>query len=89
VAHWRHLHQVEGLPWSGELIVRGARDRLAPVLMTALVTALGLAPIALAWGLPGSEIEGPMALVILGGLATSTTLNLLFLPVLFRRFGTP
>jgi Cu/Ag efflux pump CusA len=87
VSHWQHLHEVEGLSWGLELIVRGARERLAPVIMTALVTALGLLPIGLSWGLPGSEIEGPMALVILGGLVTSTALNLLGLPVLYRRFG--
>jgi Cu/Ag efflux pump CusA len=81
------LHEVEGLPWGSDLIFRGARERLAPVLMTALVTALGLLPIAVSWGQPGSEIEGPMALVILGGLVTSTSLNLLGLPVLYRRFG--
>jgi Cu/Ag efflux pump CusA len=55
--------------------------------MTALVTALGLLPIAVSWGQPGSEIEGPMALVILGGLVTSTALNLLGLPVLYRHLG--
>jgi CzcA family heavy metal efflux pump len=87
VAHWRHLHDVEGLSWGTDLVVRGAGERLAPVLMTALVTALGLLPIALSVGQPGSEIEGPMALVILGGLVTSTGLNLLGLPVLYRRFG--
>jgi Cu/Ag efflux pump CusA len=87
VSHWQHLHEVEGLSWGPELIVRGARERLAPVIMTALVTALGLLPIAVSWGQPGSEIEGPMALVILGGLVTSTALNLLVLPVLYRRFG--
>ena len=89
VSHWQHLHEVEGLPWESELIFRGARERLAPVLMTALVTALGLLPIAVSWGQPGSEIEGPMALVILAGLVTSTGLNLLGLPVLYRRFGMP
>jgi Cu/Ag efflux pump CusA len=87
VSHWQHLHEVEGLSWGPELIFRGARERLAPVIMTALVTALGLLPIAVSWGQPGSEIEGPMALVILGGLVTSTALNLLGLPVLYRRFG--
>ncbi|HZW33515.1 MAG TPA: efflux RND transporter permease subunit [Isosphaeraceae bacterium] len=87
VSHWQHLHEVEGLPWGPDLIFRGARERLAPVSMTALVTALGLLPIAVSWGQPGSEIEGPMALVILGGLVTSTALNLLGLPVLYRHFG--
>jgi CzcA family heavy metal efflux pump len=87
VAHWQHLHDVEGEPWGPELVFRGARERLAPVLMTALVTGLGLLPIALGSGEAGREIEGPMALVILGGLATSTALNLFMLPVLYRHFG--
>ncbi|HWG44199.1 MAG TPA: efflux RND transporter permease subunit [Gemmataceae bacterium] len=84
VSHWQHLHEVEGMPQGAELVFRGARERLAPVLMTALVTGLGLLPIALGSGEAGREIEGPMALVILGGLVTSTALNLLVLPVLYR-----
>jgi Cu/Ag efflux pump CusA len=87
VSHWDHLQVVEGMAWGPELVFRGARERLAPILMTALVTGLGLMPIALGSGEAGREIEGPMALVILGGLVTSTTLNLLVLPVLYRRFG--
>jgi CzcA family heavy metal efflux pump len=87
VSHWQHLHEVEGMPLGPELIFRGARERLAPVLMTALVTGLGLLPIALGSGEAGREIEGPMAQVILGGLVTSTALNLLVLPVLYRRLG--
>jgi CzcA family heavy metal efflux pump len=87
VSHWQHLHEAEGLAWGPELVHRGARERLAPVLMTALVTALGLMPIALGAGEAGREIEGPMALVILGGLVTSTALNLFVLPVLYRRLG--
>ncbi|MBV9125707.1 MAG: efflux RND transporter permease subunit, partial [Planctomycetes bacterium] len=87
VSHWQHLHDVEGLARGPELVFRGARERLAPVLMTALVTALGLLPIAIGSGEAGREIEGPMALVILGGLVSSTALNLLVLPVLYRRFG--
>jgi Cu/Ag efflux pump CusA len=87
VSHWQHLHEVEGMPWGRELVFRGARERLAPVLMTALVTALGLLPIALGSGEAGREIEGPMAVVILGGLVTSTVLNLLVLPVLYRALG--
>ena len=67
--------------------MRGAQERLAPILMTALVTALGLMPLAIGSGAPGREIEGPMALVILGGLFTSTALNLLVLPALALRFG--
>ena len=87
VSHWQHLHDVDGMPWGAELVIRGAKDRLAPVLMTALVTGLGLLPIAVGSGEPGKEVEGPMAQVILGGLVTSTALNLLVLPMLFRRFG--
>jgi CzcA family heavy metal efflux pump len=88
ISHWQHLHEVEEMPWGPELVFRGARERLAPVLMTALVTALGLLPIALGSGEAGREIEGPMAWVILGGLVTSTALNLVVLPALYRRFGT-
>jgi CzcA family heavy metal efflux pump len=85
VSHWQHLHDEEGVPWGPELVFRGARERLAPVLMTALVTGLGLLPIAWGSGEAGREIEGPMAWVILGGLATSTVLNLFLLPVVYRR----
>jgi Cu/Ag efflux pump CusA len=87
VSHWQHLHEVEKMSWGPELVFRGARERLAPVLMTALVTGLGLLPIAIGSGEAGREIEGPMALVILGGLATSTLLNLIVLPELYHRFG--
>jgi CzcA family heavy metal efflux pump len=85
VSHWQHLHEAEGVPVGPELVYRGARERLAPVLMTALVTGLGLLPIALGSGAAGREIEGPMAVVILGGLVTSTAINLLVLPLLYRR----
>jgi CzcA family heavy metal efflux pump len=87
VSHWQHLHESEGAPWGTELVIRGARERLAPVLMTALVTGLGLLPIAAGSGEAGREIEGPMALVILGGLVSSTALSLFVLPVVYRRFG--
>jgi Cu/Ag efflux pump CusA len=88
ISHWQHLQDVEAMPWGAELVFRGARERLAPVLMTALVTGLGLLPIAVGSGEAGREIEGPMAWVILGGLITSTVLNLIMLPVLYRRFGS-
>jgi CzcA family heavy metal efflux pump len=88
VSHWQHLQDVEGMPWGPELVFRGARERLAPVLMTALVTALGLLPIALGSGEAGREVEGPMALVILGGLVTSTALNLFVLPLLYLRLAS-
>ena len=86
VSHYRHLVEVEGESWNLQTVRRGAAERLVPILMTALVTALGLAPLALTAGAPGNEIEGPMAAVILGGLLTSTALNLLVLPMLAGRW---
>lgn len=87
ISHFEHIVAEEGAPWGLEAAVRGAAERLVPVLMTAIVTALGLLPLAIGSGDPGREIEGPMALVILGGLLTSTALNLLVLPALALRFG--
>lgn len=87
ISHYEHLVQVEGETWSLQTALRGASERLAPILMTALVTGLGVLPLALGSGDPGREIEGPMAIVILGGLATSTILNLLVLPTLSLRYG--
>ncbi len=87
VSHYEHLVNVEGLHWGLEAALRGAEERLVPILMTALVTALGLLPLALGSGEAGREIEGPMAIVILGGLLTSTVLNLLVLPTLALRVG--
>ena len=87
ISHYEHLVSVEGMEWGLEAALRGASERLAPILMTALVTGLGLLPLALGSGDPGREIEGPMAIVILGGLATSTALNLLVLPTLALRYG--
>jgi CzcA family heavy metal efflux pump len=88
MSHYQHLVTAEGRAWNVETAIRGAAERLSPILMTALVTALGLLPLALGANAPGREIEGPMALVILGGLATSTALNLLVLPTLALRFGS-
>jgi Cu/Ag efflux pump CusA len=87
ISHYEHLVTVEGVPWGREAARRGALERLGPILMTALVTALGLLPLALGSGDPGREIEGPMAIVILGGLITSTVLSLFVLPTLALRFG--
>ncbi len=87
ISHLEHLERHEGQTWGRALVLRGASERLAPVLMTALVTGLGLLPIALGSGEVGREIEGPMAIVILGGLITSTVLSLLLIPVLYLRFG--
>ncbi len=87
ISHYEHLVTHEGAPWSLETVALGASERLLPILMTALVTALGLLPLALGTGEAGREIEGPMAIVILGGLASSTVLNLVVLPSLAWRFG--
>jgi CzcA family heavy metal efflux pump len=87
VSHFEQLVSVEGMPWGRETAIRGALERLGPILMTALVTGLALLPLALGSGDPGREIEGPMAIVILGGLVTSTALSLFVLPVLALRFG--
>jgi Cu/Ag efflux pump CusA len=87
ISHFEHLVQAEGLTWGLETAIQGASERLLPVLMTALVTALGLLPLAIGTGEAGREIEGPMAIVILGGLLTSTVLNLLVLPTLALRYG--
>lgn len=87
VSHYEHLVAVEGMDWGLPAALRGASERLAPILMTALVTGLGLLPLAIGSGDPGREIEGPMAMVILGGLVTSTVLNLLVLPSLALRYG--
>ena len=87
ISHFEHLVHYEGETWNLHAVVRGASERLTPVLMTAIVTALGLLPLALGSAAAGREIEGPMAIVILGGLFTSTILNLLVLPVLALRYG--
>jgi CzcA family heavy metal efflux pump len=87
ISHYEHLVEVDGMPWGLDTAIRGAADRLAAILMTSLVTGLGLLPLAVGMNAPGREIEGPMALVILGGLVTSTALNLLVLPTLALRYG--
>jgi Cu/Ag efflux pump CusA len=87
ISHFEHLVTQEGVTWGPEAVVRGASERLMPILMTATVTGLALLPLALGAGEAGREIEGPMAVVILGGLATSTVLNLLVLPSLALRWG--
>jgi CzcA family heavy metal efflux pump len=86
LAHYEHLVEIEGAAWTVELVVRGANERLVPILMTAAVTALGLAPLAFGLNRPGQEIEGPMAVTVLGGLLSSTLLNLLVLPALAQRY---
>jgi Cu/Ag efflux pump CusA len=87
ISHFQHLEEQEGEPFGPELVKRGARERIAPIMMTALTTGLALVPLVIAGSIPGSEIELPMAIVILGGLVTSTVLNLLVVPSLYLRFG--
>jgi Cu/Ag efflux pump CusA len=87
ISHYDHLVTVEGAGWGRATAIRGALERLGPILMTALVTALALVPLAVGSGDPGREIEGPMAIVILGGLLTSTLLSLFVLPTLALRWG--
>jgi Cu/Ag efflux pump CusA len=87
ISHYDHLVTVEGERWGRNAAIRGALERLGPILMTALVTALALVPLAIGSGDPGREIEGPMAIVILGGLLTSTLLSLFVLPTLALRWG--
>ncbi|MBY0457548.1 MAG: efflux RND transporter permease subunit, partial [Gemmataceae bacterium] len=87
VSHFRHLETEEGVPFGVGLILRGAEERLAPILMTALATGLALLPLAITGNKPGQEIEYPLAVVILGGLITSTLLNVFLLPPLYALFG--
>jgi CzcA family heavy metal efflux pump len=88
ISHVQHLVAEEGVRDPVEAVRRGAMERLSPILMTALAAGLGLVPLALAGGQPGSEIETPMAVVILCGLVTSTALNMLVVPALYLRFGS-
>ena len=88
VSHYRHLQVEEGVEFGRELIVRGAEERLSPILMTALTTGLALVPLVITGNIPGQEIEYPMAWVILCGLVTSTLLNLLVLPIVYASLGS-
>ena len=87
INHYQHLEEQEGEPFGPGLVLRGARERIAPILMTALTTGLALVPLAIAGNIAGHEIEHPMAVVILGGLVTSTLLNLFIVPSLYLQFG--
>ena len=87
INHYQHLEEHEGETFGPELVLRGARERLSPILMTALATGLALVPLAVVGTIPGNEIEHPMAVVILGGLLTTTLLNLFIVPSLYLRFG--
>ena len=87
INHYQHLERDEGESFGPELVLRGSRERLSPILMTALATGLALVPLVVLGDIPGHEIEHPMAVVILGGLVTSTTMSLFLLPALYLRFG--
>jgi Cu/Ag efflux pump CusA len=87
ISHFHHLAEHEGVTDPAVAVRRGAAERLSPILMTALAAGLGLVPLALAGGEPGSEIQTPMAIVILCGLLSSTVLNMLVVPALYLRFG--
>ena len=87
IQHYQHLEQVEHEPFGIGLVMRGASERLAPILMTSLCTALALLPLVVPGSIPGHEIEHPMAVVILGGLVSSTLLTLFIVPYLYLRFA--
>lgn len=88
VAHFEHLRRVEGATFE-EAVERGAMERLSPILMTALSAGLALVPLVIAADKPGNEIQAPMGVVILGGLLSSTVLNMLVVPALYARFAAP
>lgn len=87
VSHYQYLVEEEGRNWNLETVIQGAQERLPSILMTALVTALAMLPIAIGSDNPGREIMGPMAAIIIGGLASSTILNLLIMPSVMLKFG--
>jgi len=86
IAHFHDLIDEQGLG-AREAIVRGSLERMNPILMTAMCAGLALLPLALGGGQPGKEIQTPMAIVILGGLLTSTALNMVVLPALYLKYG--
>ena len=87
ISHIRHLLEEEGETSFQLAVIRGARERLVPILMTALAAGLALAPLALSGSHPGTELEAPMAVVILFGLLSATVLNMLVVPVVYLRFS--
>ena len=89
INHFQHLERYEGETFGPQLVLRGARERLSPILMTTLATGLAIIPLVIAGDIPGHEIEHPLAVVVVGGLVTSTLLNLFVVPSLYLRFGRP
>ena len=88
ISHCQHLEQSEGEPFGPQLVLRGAKERLVPIMMTVLTTAFALTPLLVGGSIPGQEIEHPMAVVILGGLVTATLINLFVVPSMYLRFAT-
>jgi Cu/Ag efflux pump CusA len=86
-SHYEYLEEHSGMNFGPALVMRGARERLSPILMTALATILALLPFVLFGNIPGHEIARPIAIVTIGGLVTSTWLNLFAMPALYLRFG--
>ncbi|MFM9886737.1 MAG: efflux RND transporter permease subunit [Burkholderiales bacterium] len=89
INHFQHLERYEGKTFGRDLVLQGARERLSPILMTSLAAGFGVLPLVIAGSIPGNEIEHPMAVAILGGLVTSTVLNLFVVPSLYLRFAEP
>jgi CzcA family heavy metal efflux pump len=87
ISHFQHLERHEGETFGPALVMRGAKERLSPIMMTTLTTGLALVPLLVTGQIPGQEIEYPMALVIIGGLVTSTLINLFVVPSMYLRFG--
>jgi CzcA family heavy metal efflux pump len=87
LSYYEQLVDRDGAPWTMETIIRGANERLSPIIITAVLTALGLAPLAYSIVKPGQEISGPLAVTVLGGLASSTILNIILMPALAARFS--
>jgi preprotein translocase subunit SecF len=87
ISHYRHMEEIEGESFNEEMIIKGSQERLVPILMTASATALALLPIVIGGNIPGHEIEHPMAVIIIGGLFTSTLLNLFVMPVLSLHYA--
>ncbi len=87
IEHFQHLERYEGEAFGPGLVLRGAVERISPITMTVLTTLMALLPLIIAGSIPGHEVEHPMAIVILGGLITSTLLNIFVVPSLYLRFG--
>jgi Cu/Ag efflux pump CusA len=87
LSYYEQLVEEEHRPWDTATLLRGANERLTPILMTAVLTGLGLAPLAISISQPGQEISAPLAITVLGGLASSTLFNLALLPALAARYS--